>query len=118
MLSTKALACYNKNQAGQFILTSLTPYIGSFTFVIKRTYDCLFSSSSLTIRFRTTVPPAYCLTLLVLNPNYTSNTCFNYRKVGHCLLDCLLPYAPCTKLKELNKLPKSDSKNNKHLKGV
>jgi hypothetical protein len=56
------------------------------------------------------------LTTLAFNPAHVGDTCFNSKKVGYCLSDCLLSYAFCTKLKELEKLLKSkESEDNKLL---
>jgi hypothetical protein len=72
-------------------------------------------SASLAIRFRTAALLIRRLITPAFNVAYISNICFNYKKLGYCLLDCSLPYAYYAKLKELKKLLKSDLKDNKHL---
>jgi hypothetical protein len=55
------------------------------------------------------------LTTPALNAAHVGNICFNYRKLGYCLLNYTLPYTLCAKLKKLKKLLKSDLKDNKYL---
>jgi hypothetical protein len=69
----------------------------------------------LPIRFETAALSVHRLITPALNAAYIGNICFNYRKLGYCLLDCLLSCAFYTKLKELKELLKSDSENNKYL---
>jgi hypothetical protein len=64
---------------------------------------------------RTTALPICRLTTPDLNTAHVSNICFNYKKLGYCLLNCPLSYAFYAKLKKLKKLLKSDLKDNKHL---
>jgi hypothetical protein len=69
----------------------------------------------LVIRFGTAVLLIRRLTTPAFNAAYVGNICFNYEKLGYCLLDCLLSHVPCTKLKKLKKLLKSNLEDNKHL---
>ena len=70
---------------------------------LDRPHNCSSStpSSLLTMCSRTTTLPGYYLNTPALNPKHTSNTCYNYSKVGHHSPNYTLPYAPYLELKEL-----------------
>jgi hypothetical protein len=110
------IARHNQSQAGQPLLTSSAHHISTLSFVWEQPHDQTTSFSfSLAIRFRTAALLICCLIILALNVTHVGNICFNYKKLGYCLSDCLLFYAFYTKLKKLKKLLKSDLKNNKYL---
>jgi hypothetical protein len=111
---TTLVARCNQSQAGQSFLMSFAHCTLPFTWEQPYNYTTLFSSFP-AVRFRTVALLICRLTIPAFNTAYTSNTCFNYRKLGYCLPDCLLSRASCAKLKKLKKLLKSDSENDKHL---
>jgi hypothetical protein len=113
---TVLIACRNRSQAGQPLLTSSVHRTSTLPFVWEQPHDyTTFFSFFLVIYFGTVALLIYCLTILAFNAAHASNICFNCEKLGYCLLDCLLSYAFCAELKKLKKLLKSDLKNNKHL---
>jgi hypothetical protein len=69
----------------------------------------------LAVRFGTAALLIRCLTISALNTAYVGNICFNCRKLGYCLPDCLLSHALYAELKKLKELLESDLKDNKHL---
>jgi hypothetical protein len=111
---TVLIACYNRSQAGQSFLLSFAHRTLSLTW--EQPYDRTTPFFSfLVVRFRTAALFIRRLTILALNTAYVGNICFNYRKLGYYLLDCLLFYISYVKLKKLKELLKSDLKNNKYL---
>jgi hypothetical protein len=78
-------------------------------------YSFFFLSFFLAVRFGTAALLIRRLTTPALNAAHVGNICFNCGKLGYCLSDYLLPRVLCAKLKELKKLPESDSEDNEHL---
>jgi hypothetical protein len=110
-------ACRNQSQAGQPLLTSSAHRTSTLPFAWEQPHDRTTpSSSSSAVRFGTAALPIRRLTTTpALNAAHAGNTCFNCGKLGYCLPDCSLSHAPRAELKELKKLLKSDSEDNKHL---
>ena len=75
-------------------------YKGTTSITLDRPYNYT-SSTSPTIYLGVSTPITYYLTILVLNLKYTSNTYYNYSKVGYYLPNYTLPYALYIELKEL-----------------
>ena len=87
-------------------------YISS-AITLDRPYNHSLSSSLLTIYLGTIIILTYYL--IILNPNYTIDTYYNYNKIDYYLLDYLLPYTPYIKLKELRKLLELDLESDNYL---
>jgi hypothetical protein len=103
----------SQSQAGQSFLPSSAYYTLPLTW--KQPYNRTTTPSFPAVRSGIAVLPICRLTTPAFNAAHTGNTCFNYRKLGYCLPDYLLPCVFCAKLKELKKLLESNLKNNKHL---
>ena len=65
-----------------------TAYIDTTpSLTLDRLYNCSSSLILTTIHLGVSTTPTRHLNTPILNPNYTSNTCYNYSKIGYYLLD-------------------------------
>jgi hypothetical protein len=113
-LKTALTARRSRSQAGQPFLTSSAHRTLSLAW--EQPHDRTTPSSfSPAVRFGTAALPIRRLTTPAFNAAHAGNTYFNCGKLGHRLSDCLLSRALCAELKELKKLPESDSEDDEHL---
>ena len=62
-------------------------YKGTPSLALNKSYNCSSSLILTTIHLRVSTTPTRRLNTPTLNPNYTSNTYYNYSKIGYRLLD-------------------------------